>query len=895
MHTIDDYPGGRISWGDRAASPMDAGTIERYARRLLDTAIARGVEVIGLTPHAVYCDSQEDLSGVWRIVEVWSTETDESGVAYRDRIYAVFPGFEASMADGARGVHLKFLFDPQVGREVLVRAFHAVMDGVSPWHEGSLANAGRSASAAFKALEKLHRDDMRWDWLCLAPHAFASQQGVFGQLKSQMLRQFDHANVAGLELGDNQLPADAHRGRDWLRPSMDRYHHAFYHASDAYRLNPDPRSTGDAELGSRTTMFKLAAPTIEALRQAFLAADSRIRLTLAAGDSPGELVPARPVEAIPLKRPWLRSVMISGGSSFFGGMSSGTPRSSTFRLNPDLTCIIGGRMSGKSTLLDGLRVAFGFPLPQDPQVAKDVEGRGRGRFLAGSPAVQVDICGPIDPTADIAKRWPALFFTQRELQQAVSDQIGLRELLMQLLPGRAAELRSQFATVDDLARAIREQVPQLARAIEEKGDADQALAGAAAAKAGVDRHQRVGAGRLTNAQADVGRLKTTAANAGAALDSAKTARTRVSVLSTPKLETDVVSEQARDDLERELARRLATARRSIQDVITALEGANELLRAAGDEASAATLELRTEIEHSLVVEGGTAEELTQFVALSTTAQEYEARRLRAEDASTRLTEIRSKLTGFERDLARARADYSSSMRAVLDEIDRVFERRIHVKVIPNGIQDELESWVHSLKERGVTRWWNDLSRSLAPEEIARAADEDRLGGLGMSEQVAQTFRSVLTETRRWQLLGVHTPDRYELQLLVAPGEYRDMAMLSGGQQVSLLLSLLLETDDDRPIVIDQPEDELDKAYLFDVVLPALRRLKGVRQVIFVTHDANIVVNGDADLVIFLDAGADHGWIATDGAIEEATVREAILTVLDGGEKAFELRSRKYGF
>lgn len=165
----------------------------------------------------------------------------------------------------------------------------------------------------------------------------------------------------------------------------------------------------------------------------------------------------------------------------------------------------------------------------------------------------------------------------------------------------------------------------------------------------------------------------------------------------------------------------------------------------------------------------------------------------------------------------------------------------------------------------------------------------------MSEQVAQTFRSVLTETRRWQLLGVHTPDRYELQLLVAPGEYRDMAMLSGGQQVSLLLSLLLETDDDRPIVIDQPEDELDKAYLFDVVLPALRRLKGVRQVIFVTHDANIVVNGDADLVIFLDAGADHGWIATDGAIEEATVREAILTVLDGGEKAFELRSRKYGF
>ena len=122
-----------------------------------------------------------------------------------------------------------------------------------------------------------------------------------------------------------------------------------------------------------------------------------------------------------------------------------------------------------------------------------------------------------------------------------------------------------------------------------------------------------------------------------------------------------------------------------------------------------------------------------------------------------------------------------------------------------------------------------------------------------------------------------------------------MAHLSGGQQASLLLSLLLETDDDRPLVIDQPEEELDKAYLFDVVLPALRRLKGLRQIIFVTHDANIVVNGDADQVVYLQADADSGWVAAEGAIEQQSVRDAILTVLDGGAQAFELRSRKYGF
>jgi ABC-type cobalamin/Fe3+-siderophores transport system ATPase subunit len=153
----------------------------------------------------------------------------------------------------------------------------------------------------------------------------------------------------------------------------------------------------------------------------------------------------------------------------------------------------------------------------------------------------------------------------------------------------------------------------------------------------------------------------------------------------------------------------------------------------------------------------------------------------------------------------------------------------------------------------------------------------------------------MNETRRWQLQAVFTPDLYTLQLQIAPDDYRPLSKLSGGEQVSLLLSLFLESEDSRPLVIDQPEDELDKAYLFDVVLTQLRKLKGRRQLIFVTHDANIVVNGDADQVIYLKADADSGHIEAQGAIERPDVKAAILTVLDGGAAAFELRSLKYGF
>ena len=127
------------------------------------------------------------------------------------------------------------------------------------------------------------------------------------------------------------------------------------------------------------------------------------------------------------------------------------------------------------------------------------------------------------------------------------------------------------------------------------------------------------------------------------------------------------------------------------------------------------------------------------------------------------------------------------------------------------------------------------------------------------------------------------------------GSHRQLDDLSGGQRVSLLLTLLLETKDECPLVIDQPEDELDNRFLFDTVLPALKRLKGRRQIIVATHNANIVVNGDADQVILLEATANRGRVTCAGAIEEPAVRDAIVRTVDGGDEAFRLRRLKYGF
>ena len=107
-------------------------------------------------------------------------------------------------------------------------------------------------------------------------------------------------------------------------------------------------------------------------------------------------------------------------------------------------------MSGKSTLLDGLRLAIGHPMPSEPTVRKDVEGRARERFLSGGATCSIDICGPVAPTEPDVVRWPAKFYTQRELQAAVNDQGSRRRLLYRLIPETSEELTELDAKTGEL-------------------------------------------------------------------------------------------------------------------------------------------------------------------------------------------------------------------------------------------------------------------------------------------------------------------------------------------------------------------------------------------------------------------------------------------------------------
>ncbi|HBD7093879.1 TPA: ATP-binding protein, partial [Legionella pneumophila] len=118
--------------------------------------------------------------------------------------------------------------------------------------------------------------------------------------------------------------------------------------------------------------------------------------------------------------------------------------------------------------------------------------------------------------------------------------------------------------------------------------------------------------------------------------------------------------------------------------------------------------------------------------------------------------------------------------------------------------------------------------------------------------------------------------------------------LSDGQRNTATLALLL-AQDGGPLIIDQPEDELDSSYIFNELIPMLRKVKSKRQLIISTHNANLPVNGDSEYVYGFEAKEGKGECIASGGLDTTKVTNAILDIMEGSEEAFRKRREKYNF
>lgn len=904
LHTLDDALGGNITWRvppglTNHDDPTNAASQAAYVRCFLQAAVGAGIDVLGLTPHSAHVPGKTDISVVWDIVEAWQTANDDDGTPFREKIYAVFPGFEPSASDGKGGIHLLVMFDPEIGKDRYLRAFSAAVGGLDVWCGDELQTSTTDTQSLLGKLNDLKlREGTGWDYLCIAPHAF-SDKGVVASLKGSLGKYFAHESIAALELKDNQLPQEAIDAHEYLQAHLKQYWQPLIHSSDAYCLvNGGPadqvpltENLRKRGIGYRHTLVKLASPRIESLRQAFLSSDSRVRVVYEK-DKAGKLQYRKDIpKPVDVGRPWLRSVTVEGGTSFFGGKD----KKQTLRFSPDLTCIIGGRMTGKSTFLDGLRAYCGIGQPLPGPLADDVKERS-GRFLSGNPTITLDIVGPIAATLPPRDRWPARFFTQRELGSIAKDSDNVRRILYHLAPAATADLLQQDKVVDEFEVRLRSLASTIASAHAALAEKEQAFATAEGARQALEAFREAGAARLAAAQADLGRT----------MDCSEAVRKAATQLAHTQALVSEIQAPAVVSLPDELNVLVMTAtdvKSGLDLVIAFLDQAQgELTRLTEGYAAVATAvnkrvgELRASVQEYLVNQGRKADELNKFDALAELAANHESCRAAHEAAKAASKKAEDEFASVEAERTTAVLSHREALEKIIGEVNLSI-KTVRVSLSKAARRNPLDAWITALKDSGVTRWWNATTSVTDPSVLYAALIEDRLSGVGMSAVVATRFAEFMTTDRRYQLRAMRSDDECRIEAHVGPSEkdFRPIQKLSGGRQISVLLSLLLESSDTSPLIIDQPEDELDKAFFAETLLPILRRLKGRRQIIFATHDANLVVNGDADQVIHLEGDAESAHVKTQDAIDNVNIRQAILTVLDGGKDAFDLRKRKYGF
>lgn len=179
-------------------------------------------------------------------------------------------------------------------------------------------------------------------------------------------------------------------------------------------------------------------------------------------------------------------------------------------------------------------------------------------------------------------------------------------------------------------------------------------------------------------------------------------------------------------------------------------------------------------------------------------------------------------------------------------------------------------------------------------EDCKAGSDKLQSTYNLYKSVADKIIKLLNNSDYLFIENMQLDDIVEIELLVGE-KYKKIKDLSKGQQCTAILNLLL-LDNKDPLIIDQPEDNLDNSFIADNLVSILRENKIKRQYIFATHNANIPVFGDAEQIITMEENDGTGLIASDGigSIDDSKVRNWVINILEGGTTAFKMREDKYG-
>ncbi len=231
------------------------------------------------------------------------------------------------------------------------------------------------------------------------------------------------------------------------------------------------------------------------------------------------------------------------------------------------------------------------------------------------------------------------------------------------------------------------------------------------------------------------------------------------------------------------------------------------------------------------------------------------------------------------------------------DFSEAYDSLVRVLELPMLRESRIDSLVKSiLGSANIFARWEELKDELialvkwkegAPNEKGIPPGTPILQA-ALEEGFMEKLRDKISADRVANVLHAILRPRVEI-LQLREGAEIEFRKASQGEQAATLLNILMNQSN-GPLIIDQPEEDLDNRIINDIIR-TIRRTKDERQLILATHNANIAVNGDSENVLEMVLGERKAC----GAIDEPCVRDAITKTMEGGKDAFELRRKKYNF
>ncbi|MBF0181516.1 MAG: AAA family ATPase [Magnetococcales bacterium] len=320
-----------------------------------------------------------------------------------------------------------------------------------------------------------------------------------------------------------------------------------------------------------------------------------------------------------------------------------------------------------------------------------------------------------------------------------------------------------------------------------------------------------------------------------------------------------------------------------------------------------------DMERDLTLRHGRQEQAyREMIEKSQEEQGRTAERTRLQKRFLEVTEAKRKLEGLKQQhgekeahhrgmttqLSDLRDERYRLRKGVADRLTTALAPTIRVTVTQAGDRQAFKDLlVEGLKQSNMkyNAIVDKVAQNLSPDELStiiQRRDSDRLAEMAGLEttRAAKVIDQLAEDGFSSRLEIVDLGDLPRIELLDGR-DYKDASALSTGQRCTTILPILL-LESERPLLIDQPEDNLDNAFIFETIVQSVKRAKATRQLIFVTHNPNIPVLGEADRVFVLSSDGRHGTITHAGSVDE--VKDQIETLLEGGREAFLRRKERYG-